>query len=82
MKVFLSYATNLEEQLFSFCFPVSAILPSAICTYDDHFHTGKLQLGVDGVSENSRTYNAMLGPFAKDARTYYFMRMLIHIRQS
>ena len=79
MKVFLSYATNLEKQQFSFRFPESAILPSATCTYDDHFHTGKLP---SSELMESLRIDAMLGPFTEDARTYYFMHMLIHIRQS
>ena len=79
MKVFLSYATNLEKQQFSFCFPESASLPSATCTYDDHFHTGKLPSSE--LMEFLRI-NAMLGPFTEDASIYYFMHLVIHIRQS
>ena len=38
MKVFPSYAANPKKRQFSFRSPKSAILPSATCTCDDHFH--------------------------------------------
>ena len=39
MKV---YAAIPEKRQFSLHSPKSAIVPSATCTHDDHFHTGKL----------------------------------------
>ena len=48
MKVFPSYAANPEKRQLSFRSPKSAILSSATCTYDDHFHFRKPIARVDG----------------------------------